>query len=80
MSRAPTGDVEDVLRFFDDWEDWVAGLIETHTTFPMLRLFRSKYPGQNWITALGLLCDSAVQCQLIVGARNRAPIGCSDGA
>ncbi|MGI9613818.1 MAG: potassium channel family protein [Acidimicrobiales bacterium] len=73
LSRAPGGDVDEVLAFFDGWEDWVAGQIETHTTFPMLRLFRSKYEGQNWITALGLLCDSAVQCQLIVGARNRAP-------
>jgi len=73
LSRAPGGDVEEVLGFFDDWEEWVAGLIETHTTFPMLRLFRSKYEGQNWITALGLLCDAAVQCQLIEGARNRAP-------
>ena len=73
LSRAPGGDVEEVLAFFDDWEDWVAGLIETHTTFPMLRLFRSKYEGQNWVTALGLLCDTALQCQVIVGARNRAP-------
>ena len=51
----------------------MAALIETHSTFPMLRLFRSKYPGQNWVTALGLLCDTALQCQIIVGAKDRAP-------
>lgn len=73
LSRAPTGDVDDVLRFFEGWEDWVAGVLETHTTFPMLRLFRSKHPGQNWITALGVLCDAAIQCQIIEGARDRAP-------
>ncbi len=73
LSRSPTGEVDDVLRFFEGWEDWVAGVIETHTTFPMLRLFRSKYPGQHWITALGLLCDTALQCQAIVAARDRAP-------
>lgn len=73
LSRAPTGDVNDVLRFFEDWEDWVANVLETHTAFPMLRVFRSKAPGQNWVTALGLLCDTALQCQMIAGARDRAP-------
>ncbi len=73
LSRAPTADVDDVLRFFEGWEEWVTDVIETHTTFPMLRLFRSKYPGQNWVTALGLVTDTALQCQIIEGANNRAP-------
>ncbi|MEM7271741.1 MAG: ion channel [Actinomycetota bacterium] len=73
LSRAPTADVDDVLAFFDGWEDWVTGVIETHSAFPMLRMFRSKHPGQNWITAVGLLCDAALQCQIIVGARDKAP-------
>lgn len=73
LSRAPTADVEDVLRFFEGWEEWVSEVIETHTTFPMLRLFRSKYPGQNWVTALGLITDAALHCQLIAGANHRAP-------
>ncbi len=73
ISRAPTADPADVLGFFEGWEEWVAEVIETHTTFPMLRLFRSKYPGQNWVTALGLITDAALQCQLIVGASHRAP-------
>jgi hypothetical protein len=73
ISRAPTADVDDVLAFFAGWEEWVSEVIETHTTFPMLRLFRSKFPGQNWVTALGLVTDAALQCQLIVGANNRAP-------
>ncbi|MEM7325813.1 MAG: potassium channel family protein [Actinomycetota bacterium] len=73
LSRAPTGEVDDVLRFFEGWEEWVSEVIETHTMFPMLRLFRSKYPGQNWVTALGLITDAALQCQVIVGAEHRAP-------
>ncbi|MEM7342405.1 MAG: ion channel [Actinomycetota bacterium] len=73
ISRAPTGDVDELLRFFEGWEEWVAGVIETHTTFPMLRLFRSKHLGQNWVTAVGVLCDAALQCQMIVGARDKAP-------
>ncbi len=73
LSRAPTGEVDDVLRFFEGWEEWVAGVIETHSTFPMLSLFRSKHAGQSWITALGLLCDAALQCQIIADAKDRAP-------
>lgn len=73
LSRARDGDIDDVIRFFEGWEEWVAGVLETHMTFPMLRLFRSKHPGQNWITAIGLLCDAALQCQIIVGAKDRAP-------
>lgn len=73
LSRAPDGDVDDLVRYFEGWEDWVAGVIETHMTFPMLRLFRSKHPGQHWVTAIGLLCDAALQCQIIVGAKDRSP-------
>ncbi len=73
LSRAPAGDVDEILRFFEGWEEWVAEVLGTHTTFPMLAKFRSNHIGQNWVTALGLLADSALQCQIIVGARNRAP-------
>lgn len=51
----------------------MAGMIETHTSFPMLMLFRSQHRSQNWVTALGLLSDAALQCQLIRGAENCAP-------
>lgn len=73
LSRAPDASVDDALRFFEGWEAWIAGVHETHTTFPMLQLFRSKHAGQSWITALGLISDAALQCQLITDAQNRAP-------
>lgn len=73
MSRAPTGDVRDLFRFFAKWEDWIAGVLETRTTFPMLVFFRSKHRGQNWITALGVVTDAALICQMIRGAENREP-------
>lgn len=73
LARSPDADLDDILPFFKEWEDWVAGIIETHSTFPMLVLFRSKDPGQHWVTALGLVTDAALQCQLIRGAENRAP-------
>jgi hypothetical protein len=73
ISRSPSADPDELVAFFAGWEDWVAGVIETHTSFPMLMLFRSQHRGQNWVTALGLLSDAALQCQMIRGAENRAP-------
>ncbi len=73
MAWAPTGDPDDLVSRFASWEDWTANVLETHTTFPMLQLFRSHHAGQNWITALGLVSDAALHCELIVGARRRAP-------
>lgn len=73
LAWAPDADVDVLMSRFGPWEDWVAGVIETHTTFPMLRFFRSHHRGQNWITALGLVSDAALHCQIIKGAENRAP-------
>ena len=73
LAWAPDADVDELVGHFDDWEEWVAGIIETHTTFPMLMLFRSHHEGQSWITALGLLADASLHCQIIEGAQDRAP-------
>lgn len=72
LSRTPDADIGAMDGFFQSWEAWIAGVIETHSTFPMLVLFRSKDPGQHWVTALGLVSDAALQCQLIEGARGRS--------
>ncbi len=34
----------------------------------MLVLFRSKDPGQHWVTALGLVADAALHLQIVNGA------------
>jgi len=73
MAWSPGADAEDLVSHFHDWEEWVAGILETHTTFPMLPLFRSHHEGQSWITAVGLLADASLQCQIVEGAQNRAP-------
>ncbi len=70
---SPDASASELVAHFQPWEDWAAGILETHTSFPMLRLFRSHHPGQNWVTALGLLADSALHCEIIVGANSRAP-------
>jgi len=76
IARSPDADVAALRAYFQDWEDWIAGVIETHTAFPMLMLFRSKHAGQNWVTALGLISDAALLCQIIDGADDREPYWC----
>lgn len=68
ISRSPNGDPKELEAFFAEWEHWMAGVIETHTTFPMLRFFRSKDPKQNWVTALGLVTDAALHLLMVRGA------------
>lgn len=73
LSRARDGDTSELLAFFSRCEEWVASLLETHGSFPMLQQFRSKHPGQSWITALGLVSDAALHCQIIRDTQNRSP-------
>ena len=53
---------------FEKWEQWAAGILETHSSVPLLAMFRSHDRRQNWVTALGLLCDAALHAQIIMGA------------
>lgn len=55
-----SGGDERLRRFFEGWSEWAADIVTWHTTYPLLALFRSQHPGQSWITALGLVTDSAV--------------------
>ncbi len=71
VAWSPNADPEELLSRFREWEEWIAGIIETHATFPMLRFFRSHHAGQNWITALGLISDAALHCELIPEAAGR---------
>ena len=60
LARSVPGDPSELDDFFAEWERWVAGVLTTHTSYPMLSLFRSQQPSQHWITALGLVTDAAV--------------------
>ena len=72
--HAPHGDLELFYRFCADWEQWTAEVLESHTSYPMLALFRSQHAGQSWITALGVVTDSAtLACASIVDADAREP-------
>ena len=50
------------------------------TAYPMLAMFRSRQPGQNWLTALGVVLDAATICLAAVdspGSGRRR--GCGGG-
>ncbi len=72
LSRSPDGDPRELDDFFKEWEAWIAQVLETHTTFPMLALFRSQHDGQSWITALGLVTDAALHVELTEGGQGRS--------
>ena len=72
--HAGDGDVDLLYRFFAEWELWTAEILESHVSYPMLALFRSQHTGQSWVTALGVVTDSATLVTACVeGAENREP-------
>ena len=71
---APDGDRETLFRSLGEWQMWVADLLESHVSYPMLALFRSQHPGQSWVTALGVVTDAATLTSACVeGASEREP-------
>jgi hypothetical protein len=44
---------------WDDWERWFADIEETHTSQPSLVFFRSISHDRSWITAAGVVLDTA---------------------
>jgi hypothetical protein len=44
---------------FAEWERWVADVLETHMSYPLLALFRSPHDDTSWVTALGSVLDAA---------------------
>ncbi len=71
IAWAPSADTERINARFSEWEHWVSSVLETHSTLPLLQLFRSHDRRQNWVTALGLLSDAAIHAQIIVGCTGR---------
>lgn len=42
-----------------EWEKWFIDIEESHTSLPSLSFFRSPQPGRSWVTAGGLILDTA---------------------
>jgi hypothetical protein len=45
-------------QLYADWEQWAAEVTESHTTYPVLLLFRSPEPWLNWIIGLLAVLDA----------------------
>ena len=51
--------VDNLPRFYADWEEWAANVVETHTSYPTLIQFRSPSPLRHWVLALLAVMDAA---------------------
>ena len=50
--------VDALPAFYDEWETWAADFSESHSTYPVLLLFRSPDPWSSWVTALLSVLDA----------------------
>ncbi len=48
-----------LTELFRNWERWSAGVSESHTTYPVLILFRSPKANRNWLIAMLAVLDAA---------------------
>lgn len=72
---ASQGDLSRLYTFLGEWESWAASVLETHTAYRMLVLFRSRRTGQSWLIAIGVVTDTAVTVMACVrGAGVREPL------
>ncbi len=53
------GIVDALPGFYTDWELWAADLAESHTTYPVLLLFRSPEAWFSWLVGLLAVLDGA---------------------
>ena len=52
-------ELEELDPVWRQWQDWFAEIEETHTSQASLIFFRSPHSDRSWITAAGVLLDSA---------------------
>ena len=67
------GGVEAVAATFADWERWCDEVYDSHSAYPMLALFRSRQPGQHWLTGLAVVMDAAAICVATIDGRRNGP-------
>jgi hypothetical protein len=53
------GIIDTLPELYSAWEEWSAGVAESHTTYPVLLLFRSPEPWFSWLLALLAVLDGA---------------------
>ena len=53
------GIVDTLPDLYGAWEEWAADVAESHTTYPVLLLFRSPEPWYSWVVGLLAVLDAA---------------------
>jgi hypothetical protein len=53
------GIIDTLPQFYSEWEQWSAELAESHTTYPVMLLFRSPDPWFSWLVGLLAVLDGA---------------------
>jgi hypothetical protein len=53
------GIIDTLPDFYSDWEAWSADLAESHTTYPVMLLFRSPQAWFSWLVGLLAVLDGA---------------------
>jgi hypothetical protein len=53
------GIIDALPDFYGEWEQWAASFSESHTTYPVLLLFRSPDAWSSWVVALLAVLDAA---------------------
>ncbi|MEO8363189.1 MAG: hypothetical protein ABI570_02255 [Ilumatobacteraceae bacterium] len=53
------GITDTLPELYDEWEKWSAEVSESHTTYPVLVLFRSPEPWYSWVLSLLAVLDAA---------------------
>jgi hypothetical protein len=60
LARQQLVGITDTLpAFYADWEEWAADVAESHTTYPVMLLFRSPEPWFSWLIGLLSVLDAA---------------------
>jgi hypothetical protein len=59
MRHQIVGITDTLPDFYATWEEWSADLAESHTTYPVLLLFRSPEPWYSWLVGLLAVLDAA---------------------
>jgi hypothetical protein len=65
------GDLEDIAALLEMFEGWAAGLLESHSSYPMLAYFRSQHDHESWVAALAVILDT---CALVMAGVDGVPV------
>lgn len=57
-TMAKLGMVDDLPRFFSEWEKWGAEVLDSHLAYPVLAYFRSSHDNESWVSSLGAVLDA----------------------